>query len=57
MIILPRQARDKHTEKLKKDAFFLDFGGNDGLKVRKNGLFEPFKYKCDLFTKAGSGQT
>ena len=23
----------------------------------KNGLFEPFVYKCDHFTKTGSGQT
>jgi hypothetical protein len=25
--------------------------------VRKTPLFEPFKYKNDLFTKTGSGQT
>ena len=25
--------------------------------VRENGSFEPFMYKCDLFTKTGSGQT
>jgi hypothetical protein len=26
-------------------------------KVSKNGLFEPFIYKNDHFTKTGSGQT
>ena len=25
--------------------------------VSKNGLFEPFMHKNDLFTKTGSGQT
>ena len=25
--------------------------------MNENGLFEPFVYKCDLFTKTGSGQT
>ena len=25
--------------------------------VRDNGSFEPYMYKCDLFTKTGSGQT
>eukprot|EP01046_Picozoa_sp_COSAG06_P015830 COSAG06_NODE_1027_length_11028_cov_3.385031_10_plen_48_part_00 len=25
--------------------------------VSKNGLFEPFKYKNDHFTKTGSGRT
>ena len=28
-----------------------------GLVCERLGIFEPFIYKCDLFTKTGSGQT
>jgi hypothetical protein len=34
-----------------------DFSAVCYLTVRENGIFEPFIYKCDHFTKTGSGQT
>eukprot|EP01046_Picozoa_sp_COSAG06_P068138 COSAG06_NODE_17986_length_909_cov_147.408642_1_plen_117_part_10 len=45
--------------------YFNTFGGNpvacavglEVLSVCENGIFEPFIYKYDLFTKTGSGQT
>jgi carboxylesterase type B len=34
----------------------LMFGESSGGTVSKNGLFEPFSYKNEHFTKTGSGQ-
>jgi hypothetical protein len=55
MIVLPRQARDKHRENTTKKGWWFRRRGDDS--VRENGSFEPFLYKCDHFTKTGSGQT
>jgi hypothetical protein len=67
-IILPRQARYKHTsrENSKKTIVFSGEGEEHAetswaihflLCACENGIIEPFIYKCDHFTKPGSGQT
>jgi hypothetical protein len=73
MIILPRQARDKHREHSKTNTAFSRRGGAapgmgepllnvsySNQKDRfgeKNVLFELFYIKNEHFTKTGSGQT
>jgi hypothetical protein len=59
MIILPRQARDKHREDSKKDAFLQDPRDRDtlGESGKKTRLCAPFYTKNDHFAKTGSGQT
>jgi len=73
MIILPRQARDKHRENSKRDRFLAanckhmqqQWAALEALYTAKrakaigakNGIFEPFIYKTDQFTKTGLGQT
>jgi hypothetical protein len=57
MMILPRQARDKHRENSKKDRFVAAPKGGGPNEVRENGIFGPFIYKMHYFTKTGSGQT
>ena len=53
IIILPRQARDKHREKSKKCRSLAGAAA-----VRKTPLFlRTFLYKNDHFAKTGSGQT
>jgi hypothetical protein len=57
---LPRQARDEHKETRKRGA------ASAGWRIppvlwsvvgEENGIFEPFIYKNEHFTKTGSGQT
>ena len=59
-IHLPRQARDEHKETRKRGA------ASAGWRIppvlwsvvgEENGIFEPFIYKNEHFTKTGSGQT
>jgi len=71
MIILPRQARDKHRESTqKREASFAgkEYGPGYCLEVdwvesnghcggAGNASFAPFIYIYDHFTKTGSGQT
>jgi hypothetical protein len=67
-IILPRQARYKHTsrENSKKTIVFSGEGEEHAetswaihflLCACETGIIKPFIYKCDHFTKTGSGQT
>ena len=64
MIILPRQARDKHRESSKKGGVFLQWKDNQGqkqpdipdaVKVRENVLFTANCIIIDLFTAFESG--
>jgi hypothetical protein len=62
LIILPRQARDKHcreSTQARDDAFFAGstLRTRQWPSVQKTALFAPFIYKNEHFAKTGSGQT
>ena len=63
MIVLPRQARDNHREKLEKRVRFLTARGSEAYQAvrweEKTPFLEPFNFNVnnDLFAKTGSGQT
>jgi hypothetical protein len=66
MIILPRQARDRHRESTQKEmrlsqgvagTSIMDCHVDGWLGVSESGLFEPFLCINDLSTKTGSVQT
>ena len=61
---LPRQAWDKHREKLKQKKMLLQARGrawrsarSAGFLVRKRSFARHFVLKIESFTKPGSGQT